>query len=295
MDIFVGNGIISSSISCDALSSYIAVSSMSKSNCDYVMFNARQIEYVLCGDFTLSTRKRNCIKQAISELVECGLFSVIVNNKEEYIIDNVFSVESNFTIVTLDEVRTIMCMNNKLDRFAILKYWMFLVSTMNSCKSDKYYGCGWWTIDKLSEATSIHKNSILAYNTLLEDSKLLYVYRPNCTFANEEIVTRCNNTYGRYNDKANVTKCAIEHLNMLDSHSNNPKGNISVVDGRSVSARYNHFINGVKQGKAYDIEFVRKLNYECELYNENYKCYPNAKLKDLTIFDEYLRGERYGA
>lgn len=295
MDVFISNEIISSSISHEALSVYLAVSGMSKANCSEVLFNVGQIEYVLCGSFCLSARKKNSIKQAISELYICGLLNIITHEKGEYVVKNNFAVTSKFTVVPISEIRIIMNIGGKVDKFSMIRYWLFLVSTMNSDGNSPNYGCGWWTINSMANELNIHRNSVLTYNSILEECGLLYVYRPDATFVIGDSITRSNNTYGRLCNKNSVIKCGVDYFNKLASMSDNKVSTIQAVDGRNVSARYNHFIKGLSDGKVYDIDFVKKLNYDCEMYNENYKNVVDIKLKDLTIFDEYLRGDSYGA
>lgn len=295
MDVYVSNDIIISSLSSQAISVYLAISQISKLNCNYVMFNQSQIEYSLCGGMVLSSRKRSDIKSGISELIDNGVINVISCNKGEYVVENLFCVDENFTVVYSEEIISIMNMDNNLDRFLMLRYWLFVAYTLNNKKNSDKFGCGWWSIDELSEATGIHRNTVLKYNDILEKHEIMYSYRQDFTFVFDEDIRRCRNTYGRYKNKAKVIKCGIDYLNLISSSTNNKINKIHMVDGRSVSHRYNHFVKGISEGKTYDLEFVSKLNNDCEMYNENYKNVADMKLKDLSIFDEYLRGENHEA
>lgn len=282
MKIFIKNDVIESNLSNDAFATYVAISCLSNVEMDYVLFNSRQIGYALYGKLALDKRKLDRIKKSISELILSECIEVIEEEKGDYIIKNKFTVDGSdgkFTIIQSEEVKAIMNIK-KGDNESLLRYFTFIISTIHGEKK-----VGWWTIDQLREKLNIgSNNTIIAYNKLLEDAKLIYIHRPNIT-VNDEFGTpkRISNTYGRYGDRGRVINSSNEYINSLGVF--NGENNNVIVDGRSISAKYNAYVRGIKNGKEYDIKYVEELRLLCEQYNAYYEKFAGAKLKDMSVFD----------
>lgn len=275
MNVFIGNDIILSTLSDEAFCAYVGMSVVSNINMDYVSFNVRQIEFALCNGFLLTRRKRDSIKCGISELILSECISVLFEEKGDYFIGNSFSVDGkgSFTMIDIHDIRCIFNCDIECDKFSLVRFYIFLLSTINEV--DKV---GWWTINNIASQLNINTKTVMTYTSVLEELKLIYVHRPNVTImdVNGE-PKRANNTYGRYCDRGKIINCAMEYINKLNVF--NGEGSLSIVDGRSISARYNSFVKGTYKG---DIDALRM---DCERYNAYYSRIGDGKTKDMSIFD----------
>lgn len=83
-----------------------------------------------------------------------------------------------------------------------------------------------------------------------------------------------------------VINSSNEYINSLGVF--NGENNNVIVDGRSISAKYNAYVRGIKNGKEYDTKYVEELRLLCEQYNAHYGKFAGAKLKDMSVFNAIL-------
>ncbi|MGL5327895.1 MAG: hypothetical protein ACRDD7_01415 [Peptostreptococcaceae bacterium] len=269
MKIYIGND----NIKINDLGVYCAISYLSNAASDEVLFSVKQIAYVLYGTMRVSRYKVDTIKKHISNLVDGGYVSMIEECSGEYIAKNTFVVDGingKFTILSLTELRKIYSSSGDTDK--LLRYFIFLISTVNQDKK-----CGWYSVDAMSVLLNMHKTTILDYNTILENLDLIYIHRNKATIKDENgEYRRVNNTYGRIGDKATIDKYASEYAMSIGICNNQIN-----INSRSVSKRYNDFVNGVFKGD------VDELIMECRQYNKIYMRIGNGeRVKDMSVFEE---------
>lgn len=233
-------------------------------------FNISVINKVLYNTFEMTTKKKRYLKETIKYFIEENIIEVIDTDSENYEIKNTFLVnskEDNFTIITLDELRKIAEIKvGKKD--TIVNYYLKLLSTINNKTK-----VGYWTIEDLAEDISISTRTIIDYNEILENAKLIYIKRFNKTKTVSGKVQRLNNIYGRFADKYAIEEYAKDRISNLDRIEASNKLNAN--KSKSISKQYNDFVNGKYTGD------VSSLYDKCKLYN---KANPD-KEKDLRVFD----------
>ena len=136
----------------------------------------------------------NHIKVALNTFIEKGLIKKIdAYSTTEFIVDmSNLHFEQNtgkgifYTVITLEEVHRIMNIDTKKDNFAILRYFIILISSI--CHDKGIYnhsaGCeehtdfvGFMTLDTLADWCGTTKARIIEYNSILETEKIIYIYR----------------------------------------------------------------------------------------------------------------------
>lgn len=231
MNIFLSNTIISDLQYDDyEIATYVALKSLYTSSREEQFMSYNMIACELFGD-KCNQNSLGYIKTAFHSLVEKGLVSIVkeistteffVNLSKLYV---EFSKESNeyFTVIYLDEVRSIMNIDNRMDKFKLLRYYITCLRTI--CKSQGVYEnqdikanfVGFMSQEYLCEQAGInyHSNNklIQQYNAVLEENKLLFVYRHSELKRNTATgqIKSFSNHYGRYADKEYIIEFAVNY------------------------------------------------------------------------------------
>jgi len=186
---------------------------------------------------------------------------------------------------TVGNVRTIFNNVSGTKAFHVLNFYINLLRRISP--RDK---CVSIPLDTMIELWNISRGTILAYTEILENLKLIYVYRQNAIHA-DGTFHKLSNFYGRYEDREAV----ITHGNK--SYINTDKIYLGKkLNRRSISNRYRMFLKGVK--KYEDQDEVFKLMRMCEQYNESTtddyikQCEVDGRtaLLDMDVFDKYMDG-----
>ncbi|RKI52615.1 hypothetical protein D7V86_25800, partial [bacterium D16-51] len=195
----------------------------------YVSYNS--VAFELYNNLQISRRCMNHIKSALDSLVEKGLIKRINSfSSTEFIIDmGNLHFEQNteegifYTVVTLEEVHKIMNIDTKKDNFAILRYFVALISSICHDKGtyDHTVGCcehtdfvGFMTLDTLANWCGTTKARLIEYNSILETEKIIYTYRHKQNRKDKETgqIMSFSNHYGRYEDKQWIIQFANEYV-----------------------------------------------------------------------------------
>lgn len=173
---------------------YVALRSLYDSQLDSQVVTFNTIAYMLYGNKNYTKYTVNHIKNAFISLESLGLIKKIdAFSTTEFIVDmSNLHFEQNtgkgifYTVITLEEVRRIMNIDTKKDNFAILRYFIILISSICHDKGtyDHSVGCeehtdfvGFMTLDTLANWCGTTKARIVEYNSILEKEKIIYVYR----------------------------------------------------------------------------------------------------------------------
>lgn len=230
--LFLNNAVIKDiNLSDYEIAVYVALRSLydSQKELQYVTYNS--VIFELYKNSQISRRCMNHIKSALDSLIKKGLIKKIdFFSTTEFIIDmSSLHFEQNtgkgifYTVITLEEVHRIMNIDTKKDNFAILRYFIILISSICHDKGtyDHSVGCsehtdfvGFMTLDTLAGWCGTTKARIIEYNSILEAEKIIYIYRHNQNKKDKETgqIMSFSNHYGRYEDKQWIIQFANEYV-----------------------------------------------------------------------------------
>lgn len=225
MKIFLKPAFIKSKPSAQALAVGCALrNSLCDSNAPIIYTSIDSWMFALTGCIRCSARFKEALLFGFDELVKNGYIKILEKKKESYILD--FSAmilgpdDENYVLIDPQDVKTIFNMNG-VQIFQILKYYIFLVSTMTVsfgmpndryCKSPVYVSNMAGSV--LSDMADISYRTVLVYNEVLENSKLIYIYRGHVFSVTKDGESyKIPNIYGRYKDKEWIEAQAPRFLN----------------------------------------------------------------------------------
>lgn len=210
---------------------YVALRSLYDTQMDSQVITYNMIAYTLYGNKNYTKYTVNHLKTACNKLESVGLIKKIDSySTTEFIVDmSNLNFEQDaekgifYTVVTLDEVHRIMNINTKKDNFAILRYFIILISSICHDKGtydhSDCYGAytnfvGFMTLDTLSQWCGTTKARIIEYNGILESEKIIYNYRHKQNKKDKETgqIMSFSNHYGRYEDKQWIIQFANEYV-----------------------------------------------------------------------------------
>ncbi len=210
---------------------YVALRSLYDSQMDSQIITFNMIAYTLYGNKNYTKYTVNHLKCAFDNLESAGLIKKIdAFSTTEFIIDmSSLHFEQNtekgifYTVITLDEVHRIMNIDTKKDNFAILRYFIILISSICHDKGTYDHSAGYdahtdfvgfMTLDTLADWCGTTKARIIEYNSILEVEKIIYIYRHNQNRKDKETgqIMSFSNHYGRYEDKQWIIQFANEYV-----------------------------------------------------------------------------------
>lgn len=316
MEIYLKNNMIDDmKISDSEFGVYIALKSIYQSSREnqYVTYN--MLMYELAGNFNFKRSLYEKVRSAFESLVDKNLITIIKKiSSTEFIIDLeklYFSVDSNsnvyYTVIYSKELQKIINLSTKADKFKLLRYFVVCLRTVNrsqgvykDCYSTKQNFVGFMTQDYLSEHSGIDGNTLLAYNKILMENKLLYIYKH--TELKRDMITgqfkSFSNHYGRYEDKEDIIAFARNYAKICGVNERivqSEKANRK----RSVSAKYNNlrydFGRYVKQYSDDElIEIYKQIHHDNKMIQKDidaakkgsdYQKSLLEKLRDEEIFN----------
>lgn len=210
---------------------YVALRSVydSQKELQYITYNS--VAFELYNNLQISRRCMNHIKSALDSLMEKDLIKKVNSySSTEFIVDMSglhFEQDTGksifYTVITLEEVHRIMNIDTKKDNFAILRYFIVLISSICHDKGtyDHSVGCdahtdfvGFMTLDTLANWCATTKARIIEYNSILEAEKIIYTYRHNQNKKDKETgqIMSFSNHYGRYEDSQWIIQFANEYV-----------------------------------------------------------------------------------
>ncbi len=230
--LFLNNAVIrDTNLSDYEVAVYVALRSLydSQKELQYVTYNS--VVFELYKNLQISRRYLNHLKAALDSLVERGLIKKVDSiSNTEFIIDmSNLHFEQNtgkgifYTVITLEEVHRIMNIDTKKDNFAILRYFIILISSICHDKGtydhSDCYGAhtdfvGFMTLDTLADWCGTTKARIIEYNSILETEKMIYTYRHSQNKKDKKTgqIMSFSNHYGRYEDKQWIIQFANEYV-----------------------------------------------------------------------------------
>lgn len=264
----------------------------------------QQIEFYLTGDISGRRRLTDYIRCGLNELIDNNIITKEKEIQKHYILDcsNMWidTATVKFTTITFQEVRKIFQIPN-INNFLLLRYFIILMGTISS-KITVYLShgdsknrvVGNVSIEYLSNLSGVSERTIIEYNKLLEENKLLYVYRQKDFILDEETgVKSLSNIYGRLCDMEYIDRYALSQKKDKQSYkyvkSNNEKAN----NKRRLAQMYVQILkrNDSKYSEndileVYNYVISENEKYE-KLYEKNqYEDYLE-KIRDTSVFRKY--------
>lgn len=234
MDIFLDSKIITDNgLSSNAVATYTALRRIQNFNTNKYYINIKLLAFQLTGDITLSRKYMERLSNGLNELITKKYIEVVADNKEKdyildignLIIDNQSDCNKDkvfFIVIESEEIHRIMNMDSRLDKFSILRYFMCMISTINH--NATYYDVmgniydnfvGFMTNDYIGSLCGVTSYTTYdKYNHLLEDNKIIYIYRHNVLVRDEKgQLKNLPNHYGRYKDKELIAGYSVNREN----------------------------------------------------------------------------------
>lgn len=316
MNIFLNNNIISDlELNDYEIATYVALRSIYSSARDTQFVSYNMITYELFNGKCTNTAS-TYIKNAFQSLVDKELVTVVEQlSTTEFVLDlrKLYFETSDeyYTVIRLDEVHSIMNINNKMDKFKLLRYFITCLRTI--CRTQGIYVdqsakqnfVGFMTQEYLCNQIAVSYKSnfklIQQYNDVLEENKLLYVYR-HTEMKRDKVTGQIKsfaNHYGRYEDKDDIDIFAVNYEKscgandeIVQSDKSNQRRRLSQMynnlcydfdrylleyDDKTLIEiyKYIHFKNE-------EIEKELETATECSTYYDTLL----EKLKDEDLFDD---------
>lgn len=210
---------------------YVALRNLYDTQMDSQVISFNMIAYALYGNRNYTKYTVNHLKAAFEKLESVGFIKKLDSySTNEFIIDmsNLRFGQNTekgifYTVITLDEVHRIMNIDTKKDNFAILRYFIILISSICHDKGTYNHSSGYdahtdfvgfMTIDTLAGWCGTTKARIIEYNSILEAEKIIYTYRHKQNKKDKETgqIMSFSNHYGRYEDKQWIVQFANEYV-----------------------------------------------------------------------------------
>ena len=199
---------------------------------------------------------------AMEALKEAGIIMKRKNGRY-YVDQDSFAVTPPFTLVPVTVYKKFIGLGKA--RAELFKYYCLVLLSRNAESNYKVCTLAQST---LADMTGISSATLIRYNKVLTDAKLLYIKHRSPKRLTGD---RQTNVFGAYEDKD-----CIDSFEPAAYTQNNANA------ARKVSAEYNAFVK--RGGAGYTAEETYKLRRKCETYNA---LVSDDRKKDLSVFDSY--------
>lgn len=254
-------------------------------------------------------RELDAIKRGYKELAEKGYILEIsaFESKAGFIV-NLSALyfehgQEYFANLRDDEMNMIMNIDTKQSKYKLLRYFACQIGTFNRSDTvqEEYKGkIGGMGLDNFVEMLGYSKVSIIAYNDILSENKLLFVHNHGDFYqgtnsAGQSVLREIPNTYARYEDMELALQFVSKNHGWKFYNTQGIIRSAKANERRGLAQKLKHF----KAGKEYDTETIKALYYYAEEKNEKENAYHNAMVKngydkhepdliDMNIFNDYL-------
>lgn len=232
------------------------------------------------------------IEQGVEELHFSNHIQIKGVQQKHYLLDcdNLCfdTAEGNFSNVSFEEVRKIFQVKG-VNNYCLLRYFILLMGTLvakitvtlpdGNSKSGIISN---FPISYLAKQMDVSTKTIMDYNKVLEDAKLIYIYRQNDFVLDENnSLKTLSNIYGRYEDKEYIKTFAHNQRQYNKSYRHTDENYNNANQKRRLAQMYQHICKGKYDDYSED-EIIAVYNY---VLSENKKY---EELYDKTQYDGYL-------
>lgn len=256
----------------DALLAYVALRSIYHKGEEELYVSVNMLCYRLYGNVTYTRTFKDSIINGFNNLNARGIIRIKEQiNKAEFIIDasGLYFDDKFFVGIDLEYIRRTCNCSSRVDRGSLVKYLLVMIGTL--CNDPYKFQdvqvrhmkglVGFMPISYIAQESGISEQTALSYNTILEDAKIIYIYRHGHTYQDlDGKMKTINNNYGLYENKQEILGYASGFARMQG---------YTVQDGdankrRSLAAKY----NAMQKGKHYSEEETQEI---LEYINERSK------------------------
>lgn len=274
---------------------------LKKDECIYYM-NVNLLAFLLTRRLPVETNLSKNLVDGINGLKSKGLISNYdVGEKNGWIIDASIYIDtfkscndSFYTVIDKDDICKILNSNKTyyVKSISIVRFYAYLLTTISKTGNKK--GVGFLNSDDISAQTNLHKNTVLSYMKVLEELRIIYIYRPSdYILLQSGDIVEIGNTYGRYQDKDKVIAIGSEYA---ESYGESFKIKYKRLDKsaanktRGYSHKFRHLKKRIEQGldPEYTYDECKEIYLAMRDLNARYiKEGNNERLKDLSVFKVY--------
>ena len=271
----------------DALLVYVALRSIYHKGEEELYVSINMLCYRLYGNVTYTRTVKDSIINGFNKLDARGIIRIKEQiNKAEFIIDasGLYFEDKFFVGIDLEYIRRTCNCSSRVDRGSLVKYLLIMIGTL--CNDPYKFQdvqvrhmkglVGFMPISYIAQESGISETTALSYNIILEDAKIIYIYRHGHSYQDiDGNINSINNNYGLYENKKEVLGYATGFARMQG---------YTVQDGdankrRSLAAKYNALCNGVQ----YTQEEVQEI-YEY-IHNKNQNLAYGEVARDESVFE----------
>lgn len=242
------------------------------------------------------------IVQGLEELEDANLVKIDDVIQKHYILDTssmtIDTSKGNFTIIYFDEIKRIFEIDG-VNNFILLKYFVSLVGTISSSIEvvlpsgiSKNRVVGNYTIEYLSKISKISVRSVIDYNKILENNKLIYIYRHDDFLLLNGEIRQLSNVYGRFSDREYIDIYGLR-LSQIENVHKKSGIDIDANKKRRLAQIYTqiykyHKTNYTKEQILEVYNYVLKENKRYQkLYDDSKFDNYLDKIRDVEVFKEF--------
>ena len=216
MKVYLKKSLVSE-LTSNGLLAYVGLRSIYNKEESEAYVSTNLIHYRLCANGNCTRSWKDNILSGIDELVGRGLIKVVEEiNKTEIIYDlsGLYFENEYFIQIELEDIRRVLSLPCRTDKGALLKYFVVMVGSFSNIKYESYTlpkrsFVGFMPISYLAREARISESSAMTYNSILEDNKIIFVYRHPTGYVDDEgMYHNLNNNYGLYEDKKYIRQFA---------------------------------------------------------------------------------------
>lgn len=314
----------------DGTLAYIGLRSIMQNDTNVDCVSMNRLAFSLIGEKEYEKALIDALIRGIDELAEGKWISIRKDfgskTGREYVLDlsNLYldTEKTNFIIIDYKETYEILaCKEIMKKKIGMLKYFVSLVGTFDMSSSLKCLDnmpnlqgkVGHMSQQYISEQAGNSIRTCQRYNEILEELKIIYVYKSNDKIRDGEKLRQIKNCYSRYIDKDVCEAYASNYENIYgynhkiimtkkskEKADSNRRlgaiynqlcwGNVD-YDSDTIRAVYNYITNVNKSlqeeiDKKYNQEYY-KTKGSLTKSDQNWVEYLESKIRPITVFDQF--------
>lgn len=268
----------------NALGTYISLRAMYQQDKPIRYISVNELCYELYGNTTYTRYTKEKVMDGLSQLITAGVVTKVDEiSKTEFVLDlsnlHINSAKGTtdyYTVVTTDEIQTILNYTGRVDKFALLRYFIVVIGSISYITTikdargtyeDAHNFVGYMPQTYLAEASFISESSACTYMSILEELQLIYVYRHTDLKWNAETkqISSFVNKYGRFQNREMIEYFAKNYESFTNIDTiNKMRKKKDVNYRRSLMQKYRYFYNGHE----YDSKTLNEIYAYIHLKNQ---------------------------
>lgn len=263
--------------------------------------HVKTLLYNMFDTLDISIRMKENINRAIKGLIEKSIITASKQQNSLYMINSnslkVNCAKEKYIVLDYADIQRIVLSDHKC-RFQVLRYYLCLLTTINTTISvrldtgnKKSNVVGYQTQLYLATIANVSPATVIRFNRILEDLKLVYICRSGDFKLINGSLSRIPNVYGRYCDKEYIQKYANEYSKYENGYRAVYEKNATSNHKRGLAMKYSWLCRGRKYPLAEVQEIYDYIIQANKTYQQLYETEDNPayldKIKDLKIFDNY--------